>query len=462
MKKSLLAAVGLVAGCTGTDPQLDPAFEVDVARRPELAHARRAGDRSGRRARAEWPLAGIADAPQPIVGGTPHSGNPEVGLIMMLDEFDDVIAICSGTLIQPKLVLTAAHCVDGEVPAVGYAVYFGTDAVSEEDPGEIFLTDAESVVFHPDWNPNDLRAGNDIGLIHLVDEVPITPAAIRTQPLTDSDLGAPVHLVGWGITGGEEDDSGIKRHAFSTLDDIEAELVLVGNPETNTCSGDSGGPAFLEVGGVEQVIGITSFGDVDCAEIGVSTRVDVFADFIAANSEPGGGGGFGAPCEFIEDCASGLCVLPGDGGEGFCSASCSGADPCPADFECADLDGTAVCVPASGAGGGGELGDACDSGDDCSSGVCAVSADGTGICTEDCESSLDCAIGFSCEAIEGGSVCLPAEDDDDGGAFPTPIPSDDEGGCSVGTGGGSGLLAPLLALLALVLVRPLRGRKDGP
>jgi MYXO-CTERM domain-containing protein len=452
MKLSMLTAMTLLAGCTGAD------LDVQVASRSaELSVAAPAGrvELASRPLLREWPAdLGRVDSPT-IVGGTPHTGNPEVAIIAMLDAQGSIIGICSGTLIQPRLVLTAAHCVDGQVPAAGYAVYFGTDIVADDDPGFVFLTEAVSVVFHPDWNPDDLLAGNDIGLVHLADDVPITPAPFRTAPLSAAELGAPVHLVGWGITGGGLEDSGIKRHVVSRLDEFDDKLVLVGNSETNTCSGDSGGPAFLTVGGVEQVVGVTSFGDENCAENGVSTRVDVFVDFIAANSDPDGpgpgAGGLGAPCDDGSACQSGICVT--GGGPGFCSAECSAAAPCPGGFDCAQLDAaTQVCVP------GGQLGDACQTAAECESGLCATAADGSGICTESCESRFDCGAGFACEAVEGGSVCLP---DELGSGFPTPIASEDEGGCSAAAGG-SGALSALLPLLGLALLRRRRIRQSCP
>jgi MYXO-CTERM domain-containing protein len=453
MKRFLFAAVGLMVGCAG--PELDAELDVHVVPRSvEVSIAVPNAPKAPQRRLARLPF-DLDDVPAPsIVGGTPHAGNPEVPLIIMVDDVGDPIAICSGTLIQPKLVLTAAHCVDGQIPAAGFILYFGTDATAENDPGFRFSTEAESVVFHPDWDPDDLVAGNDIGLIHLVDEVPIPPAAIRTAPLSQADLGSTIHLVGWGITGGGQEDSGLKRHVFSRLDDFDSNLVVVGNPDTNTCSGDSGGPAFLEVGGVEQVMGITSFGDRNCEIEGVSTRVDAFVDFINANSDPNqpGGGGFGAPCDEGAQCQSGVCVTggpvpPGGGASGFCSELCGGANGCPNGFECAQVDpDNAVCLPSDSPEPPGEIGDPCTAGDECVSGLCAVGED-DGICTETCLTSLDCPDGFSCEEIDGGSVCLPGGGGG-GGGFPTPIPSDDDGGgCSAGAGStGSAGFAFVLAL----------------
>jgi hypothetical protein len=48
----------------------------------------------------------------------------------------------------------------------------------------------------------------------------------------------------------------------------------------NTCNGDSGGPAFAEVGGELLLAGVTSYGDPSCTQYGVDTRVDVYASFL--------------------------------------------------------------------------------------------------------------------------------------------------------------------------------------
>jgi uncharacterized protein (TIGR03382 family) len=474
MKRSLLTAMGLLAACT--EPSAELAIKrphaVSVVPAATAAPTRSAVNRITPRGNPSRPdrarLAdGLARAARrdpgaSIVGGDPHTGNPEVALIIATGAGPDEGLICTGTLIAPKLLLTAAHCVDEfEFPVEQFDVYFGTDATIKDDPGFVFATPAESAVFHPEWDRNAIV--NDIAVMHLVDEVPITPAPINGSPLVDADLGAELHLVGWGITAGDAEDSGIKRHVFSQVENIEPDIVQVGNSQTNICNGDSGGPAFLLIDGVETVAGVASFGDFDCAIDGFSTRVDVFVDFIEASSEPGtdpgggGGGGFGDPCVDGAECDSGVCVTDEDGSNGVCTELCDETTACPDGTECIQVnEKDAVCLPPE--EGGGQLGDACTANSECASQLCAVSPEGDGICTEECTGVFDCEAGFSCQEVEGGSVCLPsAEDPGEGGGFPTPIPSDDEGGCSA-AGGAGGLVPLLLALVALLLVRPAQRR----
>jgi hypothetical protein len=231
------------------------------------------------------PVTALADAGGSggnIVGGAPTTGDPAVAIIAAFDADEAIQFTCSGTLIGPDVILTAGHCVDDPSTA-GYLIWFGT-VLSETDPGFVFATFADTVAPHPGWD-GTLEGGNDIAIIRTVDVVPIEPRPVNTRAIRASDVGDPVRLVGWGITGGGEADQGVKRAVLSRLDDYDAELVVVGNPDTNTCSGDSGGPAFMTLDGEEVVVGVTSFGDANCAMYGASTRVDAYLDFIAREGD---------------------------------------------------------------------------------------------------------------------------------------------------------------------------------
>jgi len=213
---------------------------------------------------------------QRIVGGAPFTGSPETALIVAFDANSEVAGLCSSTLVAANVLMTAAHCLDN--PAiVNVAAYFGTDATVETDPGFELTAAAASFAIHPEWNPDDPGAGNDIAVIELAQAVPLAPKRVRTSPLTAADKGLPVELVGWGITLGGNTDFGIKRRVVAPLDDFDAKLVALGSATANTCQGDSGGPAFLG----DRVIGETSFGDAGSVETGIYTRVDAFLGFLA-------------------------------------------------------------------------------------------------------------------------------------------------------------------------------------
>jgi secreted trypsin-like serine protease len=97
-------------------------------------------------------------------------------------------------------------------------------------------------------------------------------------------------LVGYGYGGtgttGSNGDYGTKRVGTTPIDSVSAKLItwdFSNNSESNTAPGDSGGPAFVSVGGVNFVAGVTSGGDQEDAGIGdhsFDTRVDAYAAWI--------------------------------------------------------------------------------------------------------------------------------------------------------------------------------------
>jgi secreted trypsin-like serine protease len=72
------------------------------------------------------------------------------------------------------------------------------------------------------------------------------------------------------------------------VDAITSLFVQIGSSSRQTCHGDSGGPALQTIGGVETIVGVTSFGSDRsannvCFGGGFDTRVDDYAPFIAAH-----------------------------------------------------------------------------------------------------------------------------------------------------------------------------------
>lgn len=167
---------------------------------------------------------------------------------------------CSATLVHPRVVVTAAHCLETGSPG---RVRFG-----EQYQPASFIVDVERCSFDPDY-PRTHSPASDIGFCVLaepVEGIPTTPllAGCETEWL---HAGLPAVIVGFGQTQSDP-EFGVKRYAFTTL---ASELrddgtILVGDAEVNACLGDSGGPAFVQSpAGTWHTIGVLVYGPA-CAQ----------------------------------------------------------------------------------------------------------------------------------------------------------------------------------------------------
>lgn len=307
-----------------------------------------------------------ASDPAQIVGGERNYGDPAVAFLVVYGSAGEQ-SVCTGSLVASRWILTAAHCVSsgnlGFEPAA-IEVYFGTE-YTQDDPGFEFITEADGYAYHESYDPQ-VFGNHDIAMLHLYQDVPLTPMPLMSRSIGDADVGASLRLIGWGLTTGGAADSGIKRHAVSSLYEYDDLLVQVGGPGSNTCSGDSGGPSVMAMSGTEVIVGVTSFGDVECAQVGVSVRVDAYLDWIeqvtegevvAGSPPPAGGGDPGTPspspspspgagCQSDADCGGGFCVF--DGQASMCVDACASAADCPTGWDClaTDQPELSVCWPA--------------------------------------------------------------------------------------------------------------------
>ena len=190
-------------------------------------------------------VAAIGSDELEIIGGSTDLGDPAV---VLYSNF------CTGTLISPRVVLTAAHCVEGG-DSLWVEFGNGRDAA-------IARIDIVDTVMHRLYDPPAFLQW-DIALARLAEDAPseIDPIPYNTTPLGAADLGIGVRTIGFGVTDGEAQSGfGTKRQVMLTLDTVDYYHIGIGTPQQNTCQGDSGGPTLARIGGEEQVIGVTSFG----------------------------------------------------------------------------------------------------------------------------------------------------------------------------------------------------------
>ena len=227
-------------------------------------------------------------------GALDGNGHPYVGLMVAKDAAGNPLWRCSGTMISPKVFLTAGHCT--EAPAAKATIWFEAGPVGTSDGYPLGGTTSHNgtTYLHPLFDPNQFFY-RDLGIVVLDQAVTLSqygalPAKDQldtlktkrgTQDVTFTAVGYGLQMAFPDAAAWKESKVKVRMVAHPKLNQINVpgftgdfSLLLSNNANTGgTCFGDSGGPNFL--GDSNIVAGVTSFGmNSTCAGTGGVFRVD--------------------------------------------------------------------------------------------------------------------------------------------------------------------------------------------
>lgn len=233
----------------------------------------------------------VPETAQRIVHGTLAGSTHPAVILIVIDSAGAPRYRCSGTVIKPKLVLTAGHCVGEPGEFSGFRVFTESDVQNGNNnypnagPNTIEATAGHA---HPLFT-EALFFLHDVAVIELHDPIVLAAGEYGQLPsLNELDALQSGHSTTFTAVGyGVQRINPAKLVAEKVRMVAEPWLVQINTPYTGnfsmllsnnastggTCFGDSGGPNFL--GSSNVIAAVTSFGNNGwCGGTGGVFRLD--------------------------------------------------------------------------------------------------------------------------------------------------------------------------------------------
>lgn len=244
-----------------------------------------------------------------IVGGTEVAADDPIAhsVVAIFIQLSYGEGMCTGSIIAPNLIVTAAHCASDDtgapLPLSSLTVAYGLNVRNDTGTGvgwpgtrAPIQSSAVNTIWvyqgYPSQMNNPVDEG-DVALIRIEGTVP--SGYVPVQMLDNADelkAGGTVTLAGYGITDASSQTGGGILREVSGIRIVnpdlgKTEVVLDQSQGHGACHGDSGGPGYITDSSGHLVLwGLTDRGypdgsPDDCMHESVYTKVTAYQGWIA-------------------------------------------------------------------------------------------------------------------------------------------------------------------------------------
>lgn len=193
------------------------------------------------------------------------------------------LAICSGVVVAPQLVLTAAHCLPTLRAVQRAQVLYDTGSARG-------IVGVSSVHVHPAYYATEAE-NSDVAILVLSKPIGVPAARLPSQTLDSSWVGTTGTIQGFGALSPKGRTQATSIAGTAIVTSLDDEVIKVGPSPNMLCDGDSGGAFFLREAEEEEVFGLLVQSDAACANWGSAVRLDTgartFVDEALGKPAPG-------------------------------------------------------------------------------------------------------------------------------------------------------------------------------
>lgn len=192
-----------------------------------------------------------------VINGQVCTGSSSPIVRINILNSDGTAGLCSGTVIAPNRVLTAAHC------------FIVSDVISVSVQTDTQVVNAHNILVHPGVGVDgvNLAVFNDVAVV--VTKRNLDSARLPIVVSQNIERGDFIGIEGFGLD--ENGNFGTQKGGVMKVSKVTENHIFAAykGKNSNVCNGDSGGPAYLNIADANApivgIVGVVSSGNPNTA-----------------------------------------------------------------------------------------------------------------------------------------------------------------------------------------------------